>query len=76
MSNNKRIQTVVNNEAFEKLQQIAQQQGLRVADFLREAVKRQCEELGYEIDFNITSWGGKRKGSGRKINDTTEDKQP
>jgi Ribbon-helix-helix protein, copG family len=68
MSNSKlkRIQTVISQENHDVLQEIARSQGLSIADFIREAIKQRCRELGHEIDITVSSWGGKRRGSGRK----------
>ena len=71
-SKNKRIQVLITEDNFEKLQDIAQKNGLRISDLVKEAIQRQVKELGYEIDLRVNTWGGRRERSGRKKYSDTE----
>ena len=62
----KRIQTVVTIETYARLQEIAIRQDMSLADFVRDALERRCNELGDTLSIKVEEWGGKRQGSGRK----------
>lgn len=62
----KKIQTAVSQDAYKQLQAIAETERMLLSEFIRDAIRQRCKELGYEIDLSVDSWGGRRIGSGRK----------
>jgi len=61
-----RIQTVVPNEIYAKLLEIAASEEVQLSDLVRKAIEKHCKDLGYDIKISSPSWGGSREGSGRK----------
>jgi hypothetical protein len=59
---NKYLQVLVSRDTYSQLELIAQEQGAKnISDFVRDCVKKRCEELGYKnLGFKVDR-GGYRK---------------
>jgi predicted DNA-binding protein len=59
---NKYLQVLVSRETYSRLEDIAKNEGMKnISDFVRDCIKRRCEELGYnDLDFQVDR-GGYRK---------------
>lgn len=69
---NKHLQILVSNEAYDRLQQIAEAQGESLSDLVRESLKTYLEEHLEIRDVDLAiDHGGKRPGSGRKQESNT-----
>jgi hypothetical protein len=62
MGNNKRVPTVmITEDAYEKFNEAAKNQGKTFSQALREAMSEYLEKQGIQADFNVGEWGGKRE---------------
>jgi hypothetical protein len=67
-SDKKGLSTIVTQEDYELIRQIAEAQGVTISMLVKRAVTDYCQRMGYEdVDLagDVGDWGGKRKGSGR-----------